>query len=526
MKRLTCVLLVLSILLTVVSMDIFAAENGKCGDNLTWVLDENGVLTISGTGDMYDWDISPVTPSFLWDMSKASPWHGNSNIKKVIVDEGVTSIGKSAFYGCAQLEQITLPTSLKKIGHFSFCECSKLANIVLPEGLIGCGQNALDDVKEIEVPVSMEYFGVCMAGSDTLIKYHGTEEQFKNISNNTDYTNVIYNYVPEVSDDIEGKEEIRILLNNKFVHCDQKPVLFNGRTLVPMRAIFEALGATVSWDDSTQTATGTKDEKTVSLTIDKNTININGVEKSLDVAAQLINNRTMIPVRAVAEAFDCIVNWNGQKQYVIITPLNQTPYKVEALNNSGEIVGTAQFDSLGQLVSMSAKDDRVFLPFYINISGNSYEYIFNSFNSDYEYAYTYSNGIVAQIDMIEKNKTSIVYKDYQYGEEENMLSYNKIYEKYGSNTVYQYSYDNKKASVTGGSGGSVEFNDMWLVESFDFNESGNYGSFEYNEDGLLTYGGNYMNASYSYDSNQQLIKAAFSTMGSPGAIITYRYIQE
>lgn len=113
--------------------------------------------------------------------------------------------------------------------------------------------------------------------------------------------------------------DISVILKGKVISFDQPPIIIDGRTLVPLRAIFEALGATVDWNGETQTVTSKKGNTTVSLTINDSTMYKNGKSITLDVPAQLVNNRTLVPVRAIAEAFDCNVDWNGEIQTVIIT---------------------------------------------------------------------------------------------------------------------------------------------------------------------------------------------------------------
>lgn len=112
--------------------------------------------------------------------------------------------------------------------------------------------------------------------------------------------------------------EISVTINGKKVNFDQPPVEKNGRTLVPLRAIFENLGATVNWNDVTQTVTSTKGDISIKLTIGSNKLYVNEKEIVLDVPAQLINSRTFVPVRAVAEAFKCNVDWDDQNKTVII----------------------------------------------------------------------------------------------------------------------------------------------------------------------------------------------------------------
>ena len=115
-----------------------------------------------------------------------------------------------------------------------------------------------------------------------------------------------------------AEEGIKITINGEEKSFDVMPQIVDGRTLVPMRAIFEALGAEVSWDEGTKTATGKTSSTTVSLTIDKKEADVNGREVTLDVPAQIIASRTMVPARFVAESLGCKVDWNDGTKTVII----------------------------------------------------------------------------------------------------------------------------------------------------------------------------------------------------------------
>ncbi len=113
--------------------------------------------------------------------------------------------------------------------------------------------------------------------------------------------------------------DITVSVNGENVVFDQAPVIENDRTLVPMRAIFEALGATVEWDGETRTVTSTKDNTTIKLTIDSADMYVGDSVVTLDVPAKIISDRTMVPVRAISEAMDCVVEWDGDARAVIIT---------------------------------------------------------------------------------------------------------------------------------------------------------------------------------------------------------------
>lgn len=119
--------------------------------------------------------------------------------------------------------------------------------------------------------------------------------------------------VPAVQDDI------KVTLNGNAITFDQPPVIKDDRTLVPVRAIFEALGAEVRWDGDTQTVLSQKGATLVQLKIGSNIMTVNGRDIALDVPAQIINDRTLVPVRAIAEAYGCSVDWDGATKTVIIS---------------------------------------------------------------------------------------------------------------------------------------------------------------------------------------------------------------
>ncbi|MBR0366154.1 MAG: haloacid dehalogenase-like hydrolase, partial [Clostridia bacterium] len=102
---------------------------------------------------------------------------------------------------------------------------------------------------------------------------------------------------------------------------DTKPFIEDGRTLVPMRAIFEALGATVEWDDSTKTVTShdKNNTTTVTMQIGGDTVKINDTDVKCDVPAKIIDGRTVVPVRVISEGMNCDVSWSAETQTVTIT---------------------------------------------------------------------------------------------------------------------------------------------------------------------------------------------------------------
>ncbi|MBO4898287.1 MAG: RICIN domain-containing protein [Clostridia bacterium] len=111
---------------------------------------------------------------------------------------------------------------------------------------------------------------------------------------------------------------VSVVIDKKPVVFDQPPIIQNGRTLVPLRAIFEALGAEVSWNNDTKTVKATKGNKIIKITIGYNKLYVSGRTVELDVPAQIESGRTLVPVRAISEAFGCNVSWNGDTKTVNI----------------------------------------------------------------------------------------------------------------------------------------------------------------------------------------------------------------
>lgn len=102
--------------------------SGTCGDNLTWVLTSNGTLTISGTGSMYGWS------------SGSRPWgHYKNSITNIVINDGVTDVGDSAFEWCSELKSVTLPDSLTDIGEWAFAYCYSLTSVNIPDSVTSIG---------------------------------------------------------------------------------------------------------------------------------------------------------------------------------------------------------------------------------------------------------------------------------------------------------------------------------------------------------------------------------------------------
>ena len=430
------------------------AETGVCGDSAQWTLTPDGTLTISGTGSIRDYEATYTGEA----IDGAAPWiEHRANVREIVIQDGITKIGKYAFMGMGSALKLTIPESVEEIEGYAFDGCYNLESVVLPQNLKSIGEYAFHGVAvpEVTIPASVKEIGE-LAFSGRIIQYYTATDNlpantiFKSItvdSGNTkffSYDGVLYEklsngkyrlliypagkedasyrvqadtleiadygfygnpYISElflpdgvksigklaffacgnlksitvpaslktiaeaafpenemdgIQPDIEniyyyGKEadwqniaigeynealtkkalfnyfeddissqakpasnEIGIFLNGNKISFDQQPVIREGRTLVPMRAIFEALGAAVDWDETERVASSSKGNTSVSVKIGENILYKNGEPIEIDVPAQIVNDRTMVPVRAVSEAYGCTVYWDDDTRSVIV----------------------------------------------------------------------------------------------------------------------------------------------------------------------------------------------------------------
>ena len=157
-KRLLSILLAAVMVLTMLPLGLvetaWAASSGTCGDKLTWSLSDDGTLTISGTGKMKDYGDN-------YGMSVA-PWYvGSSQVKTVIIEDGVTSIGDRAFDGCTKLTRVVIPDSVTSIGYSSFRGCYSLPSVAIPDSVTSIGDSAFAYCKALT--------GITLSGSVTSI---------------------------------------------------------------------------------------------------------------------------------------------------------------------------------------------------------------------------------------------------------------------------------------------------------------------------------------------------------------------
>lgn len=259
------------------SKGLIPAAN-SCGDNLTWSMDSDGTVTIQGMGDMWNYGYPVKTP----------PWSGDTvTVKKFVIKEGVTSVGTDVFGSDYYYDiiSIALPQSITAIHESAFM-----------------GNSGVRDVY-----------------------YAGTETQWKQIRidnwNDSLFNATIHYNAGGSTSPAPVPSGISVTVGGKAVHwTDAEPFIdANDRTMVPLRAVADAMSLDVNWDNQAREASFTYGGKTIYFPIDSTTARTSdGSSVKMDTAAVIVSDRTYAPIRYLAEFFGYTVGWDAATKTVSI----------------------------------------------------------------------------------------------------------------------------------------------------------------------------------------------------------------
>ncbi len=212
-------------------------------------------------------------------------------------------------------------------------------------------------------------------------------------------------------------QNISVYLDGKALSFDVPPTVEKGRTLVPLRVIFEALGARVAYDSVNNTVTATKGDTTISLPIGNINANVNGKIKKLDVPAKVVSGRTMVPIRFISEALGASVEWDAVTSSVFITGKFDFDNMSFTISDPQQI---AEFDSdwnYGNVTSLAdgsffIHGDNPSMLLYYNASERKLKQVPGLYSDEYEYfsVYTLSDGRLLLVEMEQSDG-----KDYWIG---------------------------------------------------------------------------------------------------------------
>ncbi len=207
---LTAVMLFVAVALTVSAAETI--DSGFCGDNVSYTLDSEGTLTISGTGDMADYN-----NYFRYD---PNPWYDNpSLIKMVIIEDGVTGIGDDAFYDCTSLTSVTIPDSVTSIGNSAFLNCTSLTSVTIPDSVTSIGNSAFygcTSLTTIVIPDSVASIGSSAFGGTV---YYNDENNW--------HDGILYigNHLIGVDTSVSGtyaiKDGTKTIAGGAFHYCNE-----------------------------------------------------------------------------------------------------------------------------------------------------------------------------------------------------------------------------------------------------------------------------------------------------------------
>jgi hypothetical protein len=286
-------------------------------------------------------------------------------LTSITIPNSVTSIGVSAFNDCGGLTSFTvdagnssyssstdgvlfnkamttlirypgskqgayvIPNSVTSIGDYAFNPCTKLTSVTLPNSVTSIGTYAFSNCR---VLTAAHFLGNAPTGTSGMFGSCAPSFTVHYVSGTTGWTNPWYGYPTTTVENATKKQTVLVLhmgkstftVNGTSKTLDSPPIIKNGRTLVPIRAIIEALGGTVGWDGAARKATVTLGKKTIALWIGKSVATVNGVSTPIDstdakVVPEIINGRTMLPLRFVTENLGATVGWDQNTQTITIT---------------------------------------------------------------------------------------------------------------------------------------------------------------------------------------------------------------
>ena len=231
-----------------------------------------------------------------------------------------------------------------------------------------------------------------------------------------------------------ANDEIGVYLEGNKISFDVPPQTLNDRTMVPIRAIFEAMGATVTWEESTQTAICIKENTTVKMTVDSMVEYINDVPYTMDVSPVIIGGRTLAPARYVAEAFGYNVNWDNATNSVLISK-----------SNSGSETSQVNKPSVGYTNALKKAES------YSETLHMSKRGIYDQLTSEYGEKFTAEEAQYAVDNLKADYKANALKKAESYSETLHMSKrsiYDQLTSEYGEKFTAeeaQYAVDNLKA---------------------------------------------------------------------------------
>ena len=260
----------------------------------------------------------------------AAAFQNCAGLTNVTIPDSVTSIGSSAFANCASLTSVTIPGGVARTGDSAFIGCASLTSVTLLSGVTTIGDLTFQrcgSLTSVTIPDSVTRIGNSVfSGCDSLtdVYYGGDESQWEQIyfAPGNDLLRGAAIHYNSAGPAPSASESIPVTVNGKAVTwTDAAPFIDeNDRTMVPLRAVADAMRLDVNWDENTREASFTGSGKTITFPIGSATARgSEGEPVQMDTAAVIVNERTYAPIRYLAEYFGYTVGWDEAARAVTIT---------------------------------------------------------------------------------------------------------------------------------------------------------------------------------------------------------------
>ena len=241
----------------------------------------------------------PTSVKRIW----SSAFQSCIGMTRLSIPESVTEIGAYALNGCEKLSVLRLPSGLTSIPRALAADCHTLTSVYLPAGITRVEEFAFYDCQNLRD-----------------VYFDGSEEQWKEVKVE-DYNDCLFAAKMHFNAENIASSSVTVTVNGVPVRwTDVTPFIdANNRTMVPFRAVADALGVDVDWDDDAREAVFSSGDKVIYFPIGSNEARTSDEEIiEMDTAAVIVNNRTFAPARALAEYFGYTVGWNARTYTVLI----------------------------------------------------------------------------------------------------------------------------------------------------------------------------------------------------------------